>query len=76
MNNEMYKSAAADKIMQGMPGSNNRLSNLSPKLTASVQAFNDDAQISLINMHITKGMSVENRRRAERVKAGTYRGKL
>lgn len=73
MNSEMYKSPEAVKIMKGMPGTYTDIDNVSAKLSASIQAFCEDAQISLINRH-QPNMNPVERRRAELVKSGQYHG--
>ena len=64
----------AAAIMKAMPGTHRLGKKYSERAQDIIQAFNNDAQISLINRHIVLGMSVEDRRRAEQVKAGIYRG--
>lgn len=46
-----------------------------PRFVSKLQAKMEEAQIILINRHLPY-MTITERRRAEMVKAGTYRGKL
>ncbi len=63
----------AVSIMKGMPGTHRLGRKFGEKATVIVQAFCDDAQISMINHH-QPNMTIMERRRAEMVKAGKYHG--
>jgi len=63
----------AEAIMKSMPGSYKIQSEITESMWVNLQIFCTEAQTKLINRHLLT-MSIEDRRRAELVKTGKYKG--